>query len=232
MAQSDSTGKRIFRGNQQFLQYYAQIRLHDHWTLLADGGIRFKDGFNETTKHIVRAGLGYQINERTRVVAGLAQLSSYGGLNGVSLEWRPYQELGMKGEIGKVKINHRYRIEQRIFRSKRLQGIGDPVEVTFNWRFRYGITASIPIARLSKENPDKRLLLNIGDEIFINAGSEVVNNIFNQNRVLISPTLQFSDSFSASLTWNSQFSSRSNPGDFNYTDVVWLQLKHKIDTRK
>jgi len=37
--------KNVANGNQQWLQYYNETKLNDRWTLLFDGGYRWKDGF-------------------------------------------------------------------------------------------------------------------------------------------------------------------------------------------
>lgn len=41
---------------------------------------------------------------------------------------------------------------------------------TFNFRFRDALTVSIPLFNLSKTDKDKKILLSIGDEVFLNAG--------------------------------------------------------------
>jgi len=222
--------KNVANGNQQWLQYYNETKLNDRWTLLFDGGYRWKDGFQESSQYIVRAGIGYNINSDIRVSSGLAHLGFYSSDDLKIVEFRPYQEILVKNQFSKIGLNHRFRIEERFFNPVTNRGTQTPN--TFNFRFRYSFMVSIPLFRLSKVKTDKLFLINIGDEIFINAGKRVVNNVFGQNRFIVSPSFRLNESVTLSLTWNSQFTSTSSQATFNYTNVYWLQIKHKLDIRK
>ena len=74
--------------------------------------------------------------------------------------------------------------------------------------------------------------MNFGEEILINAGKKIVHNVFDQNRIAISPSVQWNDKLTIALTWSSQFAATSVPAHFKYTDVIWFQIKHKLDLRK
>ncbi|MBT8302311.1 MAG: DUF2490 domain-containing protein [Maribacter sp.] len=222
--------KNVTYGNQQWLQYYNQTKLNDNWALLFDVGYRWKDGFQESTQYIVRAGIGYNINSDIRVSSGLAHLGFYSSNELKIVEFRPYQEILVKNQLSKISLNHRFRIEERFFNPVINGEIQTPN--TFNFRFRYALMLSIPLFRLSKEKTDKVFLINIGDEIFINAGKSVVNNIFDQNRFIVSPSFRLNESLTLSLTWSSLFASTSSQASYNYTNVFWLQIKHELDIRK
>ena len=75
------------------------------------------------------------------------------------------------------------------------------------------------------------MVLNVGDEVFFNAGKNIVYNIFDQNRILVSPTVQFNKNFAVSLTYNYQFAATSTAATFNRTNVVWLQVKQKFNAQ-
>jgi hypothetical protein len=130
-----------------------------------------------------------------------------------------YWELS-SNKYNNIGINHRYRIEQRFFQTDESN--------SFNFRFRYSIMFGIPIIDISSDKQSK-LLLNLGNEIFINAGDDITYDIFNQNRFIISPTYQVNEDLSFSLTWNMQFASSSDPLNFNFTNVAWLQIKHNMN---
>ena len=219
--------KTIKRSNQQWLQYYAEMKITEKWTLLADGGYRATDNFRETVQYIARAGLGYTINPGIHISVGFAKLGFYSSGKENKTEFRPYEELFIKNTFNKFDITHRLRVEERFFNPVVNGDIKTPG--TFNFRFRYSFMASIPLFKLSKRNADEKLLLNVGDEIFLNAGHEIVYNVFDQNRFIISPTIQFSKNFSVFFTWNSQFAATTTQAAYNYTSVAWLQVKHKIN---
>jgi hypothetical protein len=86
----------------------------------------------------------------------------------------------------------------------------------------------IPLFRLSKEKANRIFLLYVGDEIFINAGNTITNTIFDQNRIIFSPSLKLNEQVTFSLTWNSQFASTSFQNTYKYTNVIWFQIKHKL----
>jgi len=218
--------KSVARANQQWFQYYAQLKLNGKWSLLADGGYRWKDGFKESSQYIARTGVGYSIKPGVRLAAGLAHLGFYTDGELVRIEFRPYQEVLLKRKIASLSLTHRYRIEERFFNY-----INSSSETpnSFNIRFRYSIMVAIPLFKLSKVQDDKAVILNIGNELFISAGQDIVHNVFNQNRLVISPSLKMSDQFTVSFTWNFQFASTSTPGQYVRTNVMWLQLKHKLN---
>jgi len=222
--------KDVLKNNQQWFQYYNQTKLNDHWTLLFDGGYRWNDGFQESSQYIVRAAIGYNLNSDIQISSGIAHLGFYSSDKLDKVELRPFQEIIVKNKFNKIGLNHRYRIEERFFYPVTNGEIQTPG--TFNFRFRYAFMFSIPLFKLSKTKTDKAFLLNIGDEIFINAGKEVVNGIFDQNRIIVSPTFKLNESLSLSLTWNGQFASTQSQDIFNYTNVYWFQIKHNLKIEK
>jgi hypothetical protein len=221
--------KIIKRGNQQWLQYYAQIKLSDKWILLADGGYRMANNFQNSYQYLIRAGLNYVLNPNIQVGVGFAHFATFSNGKISRDEFRPYEELGIRSKLSNIDINNRIRIEERFF---------DPVENghikgpgTFNFRFRYSLMAGIPLFNLAKTDKDKKILLNVGDEVFLNAGKKIVYNVFDQNRFLISPTIQFSKNFSVSFTYNNQFAATNVAATYNQTNVVWIQVRQKFNSR-
>lgn len=222
--------KNISTSSQQWVHYFNQVKLNDKWVLLTDGGFRWKDGFQENVAYVARTAIGYLIEPNIQVSSGFAHLGSYSTGNINRVEFRPFQELTVKNKFKKFELNHRYRIEERFF----CPVVNGEIQSSnaFNFRYRYAFTFSIPLFKLSKEHPEKLFLLNIGDEIFINSGKDIIYNIFDQNRLIVSPTFKLSNQLSISLTWNSQFSSTTTQASYKYTNVIWAQVRHKIDFRK
>jgi hypothetical protein len=219
--------KTVKHGNQQWVQYYGQAKLGEKFTLQADGGYRAADGFKTSVQYIARAGMAYSITPQIQVAAGFANLGFYASGKINKREFRPYEELLIKNTFKRFQITHRYRIEERFFNLVSDGKIERPG--TFNFRFRYLMMAAIPLFKLSKSNNNAQFLLNIGDEIFFNAGEKIVYNVFDQNRLIISPTLQCNKNFSISFTWNNQFASANSPATYNHTNVLWLQVRQTLN---
>lgn len=217
--------KEVITSNQIWIQSYQEGRISSKWTALLDGGFRWKNGFDNRLAYIVRGGVGYSLLPNLRIGGGFAFLGVYGEKQIIRYEYRPYQEILMKGQLGKLSLSHRFRLEERIFKDK----VFDFATADFNFRIRYAIMLGVPLANLSSKDPNRKLILNLGDEIFLNAGKQITHNTFDQNRLIISPTLQWNKSVSFSFTYNSQFASTVEPDTYLHSHVAWLQIRHNLD---
>jgi hypothetical protein len=165
-----------------------------------------------------------------RISAGFAHLGFYTSEKLSKVEYRPYEEVAITETYGNLGMLHRFRIEERYFKNV-LDGDIQPGH-TFNFRFRYQCMLNFKILKLSSLNPDKVLSINLGDEIFINAGKKVVYNVFDQNRFLVGPSIFFSKDLSIGLTYNSQFAALNAPNSYNHTGVLWLIIRQNLDLTK
>lgn len=219
--------KQVKKISQQWIQSYHEAKLNTKWTLLLDAGYRWREGFTESSAYIIRGGFGYSILPNLRVTTGMAHLGFYSNEKIIRQEFRPYQDLQHKSILGKISLNQRLRLEERFFKDRLIPSPWSDLD--FNFRFRYQFIIGIPVAKLTAKFPNRKLILNLGNEIFINAGREVSTQVFDQNRFLISPTLQWSKALSISMTWNSQYASTIKPNTFLQSKVGWLQIRYNID---
>lgn len=215
--------KTVVNSNQQWLQYYNSLKLSDSWSIYTDVGVRTRNDIQEISQMLIRAGLGKRLNDQTRIIAGFAFLSFHKQGETTKVEYRPYQELNLVQILGKGKIQHRFRAEQRFFSFADESGI----ESNFNHRFRYRILYTIPLFHFTNEN--KLVSLNLGDEILINAGKEISYNMFDGNRLMMGSSIQINPTLNISLTYNFLFSQLNTPENFRKTHVLWVGIKHKID---
>lgn len=219
--------KDISHSSQQWFQYYNQLLFSDTWSVLTDAGYRLTDGFTESTQLFIRSGVGYKPHEALRLVLGVAYIGLFETGDLYKTEFRTYQEATLNEIYGKIETGHRFQIEQRFFHTPAREGL--PEENSFHYRFRYRFGVAIPLLKLSALHPDRRLWLNLGDEIALNAGKEIVHHIFDQNRATIGTVLQWNDRFSVSFTYNHQFKSGEAPDTYEQDHVFWLGVKHIID---
>ncbi len=222
--------KQVKKTSQQWIQSYQEAKLNSKWTLLLDGGFRWREGFKENSAYIVRAGVGYSILPNLRVSTGMAHMGFYVNNKIIRHEYRPYQDIQYKAPIGKIALTNRFRIEERFFKEK--SNLISANLSDFNFRFRYQIMVGIPLFQLSEKNLNRKLILNIGDEIFINAGKQVTTQVFDQNRFLISPTLQWNKELSISFTYNTQFNSTPVSDHYVLNRIAWLQIRFNPDLTK
>jgi hypothetical protein len=219
--------KSVNRISQEWGQYYATIKVAKKWTWTADAGYRYNELFKNPSQYIVRTGLYYQLNDRMKVGSGFAHLGFYTSGKISKLEYRTYEEFALSDNYNHVSIQHRFRIEERYFKSV-VDGKVGPGH-TFNFRFRYQFLMNFKIVGLSSTNPQEALSLNLGDEIFVNAGREIVYNVFDQNRIIAGPVVSFTKNFSVGLIYNSQFAATTTPKSYVHTDVFWLTVKQNFD---
>lgn len=222
--------KNVKKSSQEWIQYYGQAKIGNKWIWSADGGFRWNTLLGNPSQYIVRTGLGYQLNTSMKISAGFAHLGFYTSQKLSKVEYRPYQEFAINDKYKSLGILHRFRVEERFFKSV----VNGDIQHghTFNFRFRYQCMLSFEILKLSSTNPDKALAINLGDELFINAGKNVVYNVFDQNRFLVGPSVSFSKNFSIGLTYNSQFAALNVPKSYNHADVLWLIIRQNFDLTK
>lgn len=220
--------KNVTKSNQQWVQYYNQTRFSEKWTLLVDGGYRWKNEFHSSHQYLIRAGAGYEISPGITVAAGLGHWGTYSEA-GVSLnEVRPHQEISMKNP-GKLGLSQRIRIEERFLETT---SRSDEQFSRFNWRFRYFIGISIPVVKEFGKQNQMALQINVGDEIFINAGKDIVYNVFDQNRILLGPSFQLNPELTFSLTYQGNFAAFNLPSQYAYTHIMWFAIRHQLDLTK
>lgn len=219
--------KTVKNTNQQWIQYYGQANLATRWNVLADGGYRVEDNFSKRYQYIARVAMAYHLNSMVTLSGGFANLGVYSSSLLSKEEFRPFEELGIHQKSGNWNLAHRFRVEQRFVNSVVQRRIVHPG--SFSFRFRYSFMTTIPLLRISTLHPEKRIDLNLGDEIFVNAGKNVVYNVFDQNRILISPALHLNSHLAVALTWNNQFASTTTQGAYIHTEVFWLQIKQDFN---
>lgn len=221
--------KNVTKGNQQWVQYYNQTRLSDKWTLLVDGGYRWKQDLGKRFQYIIRAAGGYNIRPGIRVAAGFAHLGTYTDIDITVVEFRTHQELTIKQDLLGPGLNHRVRIEQRFIEATKNN---DEQFDRSNWRFRYRFLFSIPIIGNFPNHNHRSLRLNVGDEIFINAGKDIVYNVFDQNRILIGPAFQFNKNLTFTFIYSGKFTALNLPSEYTYNHIFWLGIRHRLDLTK
>lgn len=225
IGRAGAQSKQVTYTHQQWLQYYTVARLPGQWTLAVDAGFRWQNLFSDPVQYIVRAGIGHDVTERLNVGVGYTNSGFYSTDTLRRWEHRPYQEIFLKSALGNWSISQRLRAEERFFKV-----LSDDTR-SFNLRFRYSWLCSIPLAGLSRLDTNCKLLVNLGDEIFINAGKKIVYNVFDQNRIIIGLGIQINKQLVINANFNHQFIALPAPGLFRQDYVIWINGRHLFDFR-
>jgi hypothetical protein len=99
-------------------------------------------------------------------------------------EHRIWEQFTQTSTIGRVSLQHRYRLEQRFLENYVKSG-SDYIRsgTLFRNRIRYRALAYIPLNNSSMT--DKTLFMNVNNEVFLGFGQGIGTNILDQNRLQI-----------------------------------------------
>ena len=153
-----------------------------------DGQWRRQGVGQKAQQLLLRPGLNYDFSPSAQVSGGYAFIKShpYGDYPAPfpTPEHRIWQQLVLKQQIGKAGLAHRFRVEQRFVGVKESDSSGEGRLLGYSHRnrFRYFMKGVIP---LRKKGTDSALFIAAYNEVMFNFGSNVRNNIFDQNRAYV-----------------------------------------------
>jgi hypothetical protein len=129
---------------------------------------------------LIRVAVNYYVDNQLNLHIGYANADNfifgdYPAIGNIK-ENRLYEQIALKSNYKKVNITQRLRIEQRWVSV--LNSLGKIDKWNYTNRFRLMEKLQLPLK--------KDYFIAIMDEIFINAGKNVVVNIFDQNRIWLS----------------------------------------------
>ena len=151
--------------------YFGNQKINPKWNWHNEVQYRSYDFIADTNQLLLRTGIGYNLTEDNNNL-----LLGYGFINTQKYipnsdekidtnEHRIYQQFITKQKLGRVIVQHRYRIEERFLPND------------FQMRFRYFLGINIPINKKTLEK--NAIYLSSYNELFINAESP----LFDRNRL-------------------------------------------------
>ena len=214
---------------QTWVAYFNQTRFSDKWGLWTDIHFRFTDNFiDRLGLTIFRFAPMYYINDQTRLTAGYAYVTAYSADDTPNIpEHRFWQQIQWFEKKKHVTMMQYFRVEER-FRGNVVSGELSE-DYLYSWRFRYNISLTIPLKEAGLVPKSPFLFLN--DEIHINAGRNITNNYFDQNRLFVGMGYQFTNQLNAQLGYLFVFQQVSTPYTFVHTDAIRFFVFHNLDFR-
>ncbi|UOQ71408.1 DUF2490 domain-containing protein [Hymenobacter cellulosilyticus] len=145
--------------------------------------------FNQYFYNELKGGLSYDLDKNFTMLLGAGRYSTFDDPGPVSLERRLWQQLVLNQFMDRLKLEHRYRVEQRWITYRAEDS------TAFRQRLRYRLNAFLPLNHHTIT--DKTVFLSVYDEIFLNPRGPVLE----RNRVYGGLGYQFNAHVSMQLGW-------------------------------
>jgi len=194
---------------------------------------RRADGFRNWQQSLLRFGLEYEINPKVSVMGGYAWIKTFPyGTQPIQYEFnehRMFEQVNLKDKAGRLEVQHRYRIEQRILEQYALNSSGNVVQVdpVFRNRIRYRALVMLPLSR--KTMGDQTLFLSINNELFVGFGKGIAKNPIDQNRFITALGWRFNAQTNIQVGYLNQFIFKSNAIDMERNHSLWISMVYNLD---
>lgn len=221
------TGKNVDHQNLFWIRYYNQLEINDKWSIHSEFDNRVFINPIVQNLFVVRVQGRRKFSEQVELGAGFVYFSVATQEPEVNLgfnipEYRGQQDITWKQNWNKIGLNQRFQIEERFFQNFDREGLTNGT--TFFWRFRYRLQGEYTFWK--KENHYLKAILY--DEIMINTGKNVVNNMFDQNRIYTGLQYGISSSVAVELGYMNSFQQRATGVDYFDRNIIRFSIYHKL----
>jgi len=160
--------------------YFGDHAVSERWGVHLEGQWRRHDVITKWQQLLLRPGVNFSPNKNVMFTAGYAFVDTYPygdfPVTHRFPEHRIFEQVILKHELGKLGLQHRYRLEQR-YLGQKINPSDSRIDLwRYENRFRYMMRMNIPLG------DEKKLYLGVYDEIMVNFGNNVASNLFDQNR--------------------------------------------------
>ena len=207
IADKNQLGWYVYEGDHAISEKW-QIHTEYQWRRVA-----FIKNWQQS---LARIGIAYQISPQVKLGGGYTWFITfpYGDYPTADTgepypERRLHQDIQLGDTIGKVSVQHRFRLEQR-WLGQLQENTGTNVQSwEYQNRIRYQIALVVPLQGVTLESQE--WYINFFDELFIGFGKNVGQNIFNQNRLSGGFGYQFADNLQVELNYLYQITQHAEP---------------------
>lgn len=198
----------------------AKIKVNKNWSVFTEAQLRSLNFYDAFYYYELKGGATFQLSKNVSVTGGLGTYQTYspgGNFKTPELnnEFRTWLQLDMAQEIKRLRIEHRYRIEQ--------QWASDG----FHNRFRYRLNATLPIAK--KNIAPKTFYVNSSEEVFFTTNSPY----FIKNRFFAGCGYVFTKLFTCQSGYMQQFdiltTDKIRKGFFQVSFLFELKWKDNVE---
>lgn len=225
--------KQISDQSHGWLMYFGNHRFNERFGLHTEYQWRRADFMEHWQQSLLRLGVDYYAKNGGQYTIGYAWIESFAyGDQPIARafnEHRIWEQFITKSKVGRVDIQHRYRLEQRwlenwLKNTENTDSLGGFVNKN---RARYRVMANIPINR--REMSDKTLFISIYDEVFLGFGQNIAKNVLDQNRLYAAVGYKFNSKFSLQLGYLNQYVIKSDGIKAERNHTLQVAISHYID---
>jgi len=214
--------------NNGWYMYFGDHKLSSKWGLHSELQLRRYNTLKDPQQLLIRTGVNYNLTPDAMFTLGygLIETYPYGDFPAPEafLEHRLYEQLQLKGSLGRFGLTHRYRLEQRWIEAPQT------AKYTYLNRARYFLKATLPLVGPSIET--KKPYLAASNEVFVGFGDNIKQNIFDQNRAYIALGYKFSPAASAEIGYMNQIVQKANGVVFEHNHTLQVGLTYNLDFSK
>lgn len=228
--------KEISSQSHAWVMYTGNHKLTERWGIHSEYQWRRSDVFENWQQSLLRLGVDYYTKQNTQITLGYGWIRSfqYGEqpIIHTNNEHRIWEQYILKNKIGRVEIQHRYRLEQRFIENWTKNSDGSFLQdgFLFRQRLRYRFLLTIPLSR--KEWKDNTLFLSVYDEPFLGFGKGIGKNILDQNRLYGAIGWRFTKDFQVQLGYLNQFIVKSDGVKMERNHTLQIGATYNLDFTK
>jgi hypothetical protein len=224
----------------QSIQWFAitsNLKMTDRLTFMVEGQFRQADDF-DAMQYQARTALDIKLNDHF-TIAPLGYVYTWNYKYGKqpaafeNNEHRTWQQVFYKHNLGRLKVDHRLRLEQRFIQQHHVTTDGDIVDDGYSLhqhRLRYRLMARIPLNK-SAIGPGT-YFAGFYDEIFFSWGENVTYHKADQNRIFAGAGYQFDERLSLQGGFLYQMLIKSNGTKQENNIGFQIQMTYNVDLTK
>lgn len=228
--------KQISANSHAWVMYTGNHKFSKNWGIHTEYQWRRADFFSDWQQSLLRLGVDFYSTQNTQATAGYGWIRTYQygdqPIAHNNNEHRIWEQFIMKNKIGRVDVQHRYRLEQRFIENwvSEADGSIKQDDYVFRQRFRYRFMLTIPLSR--KELKDNTLFFALYDEPFLGFGKGIAKNILDQNRLYGALGWRFNNDFNIQLGYLNQYIVKADGIKAERNHTLQIGITYNLDLTK
>jgi hypothetical protein len=221
--------QKIVEKEQQVWHAYQQnISLNEKWKLINEFHERHSLKPVEQKRLLVRTQVNYSLSKNFVLNGGVFgavtnRNKPFGNGTFKELELTPHLQFELIQKLNeKFNIRHRYRLERRFFRNIEEDFAFNNFSANYRMRYMMEITYSLFELR------DRSVELVLNDEIHLNAGKNILLNIFNQNRIYVAASVPLFKNLDLEAGYLKIFQQTQTGIEFIDYDIIRITLLQRF----